>query len=214
MNQTEFAELLPFYANGTLDAADRTAVLRYLDAHPQARDEARWLRSVQDTLRAEAVPASSEVGLARVLHRIRADRAKPVPARPRLWRTLLQRLLSPPLLKPMAAGAMAVLALQGVLLGALVEPRDGETSATRMVPMPMTDPGPFVKINFKPDAQESDIRMLLIEVQATLAAGPGQLGDYYLRVAEPRIAEATSRLAASPIVDGVAVVDALPGSQP
>jgi hypothetical protein len=109
---------------------------------------------------------------------------------------------------------MAVLALQGVLLGALVEPRDGETSATRMVPMPMTDPGPFVKINFKPDAQESDIRMLLIEVQATLAAGPGQLGDYYLRVAEPRIAEATSRLAASPIVDGVAVVDALPGSQP
>jgi hypothetical protein len=214
MNRTEFAELLPFHANGTLDAADRAAVLRYLDAHPQARDEARWLRTVQDTLHAEVVPASSEVGLARVLQRIRADRAQPAPQRPQHWREVLTRLLSPSLLKPMAAGAMAVLALQGVLIGALIEPRDDETSATRMVPMPVTDPGPFVKINFKPDAQESDIRMLLIEVQATLAAGPGQLGDYYLRVAEPRLSETTSRLAASPIVDGVAVVDALPGSQP
>jgi hypothetical protein len=214
MNKSEFGELLPFHANGTLDAADRAAVLRYMDAHPHARNEARWLRTVQDTLRAEAVPASSEVGLARVLQRIRAERTKPAPARPRLWREMLQRLLSPALLKPMAAGAMAVLALQGVLIGALIEPRDDETSDTRMVPMPVTDPGPFVKINFKPDAHESDIRMLLIEVQATLAAGPGQLGDYYLRVAEPRLAEATSLLAASPIVDGVAVVDALPGSQP
>ena len=211
MNRYEFSERLPFFANGTLDAADRAAVLRYLDAHPQARDELRWLHTVQDTLRAEAVAASSEVGLARVLQRIRADRARPAPTRPRLWRELLARLLSPALLKPMAAGAMAVLALQGVLIGALIEPRNDETSATRMVPMPMTDPGPFVKINFKPDAQESDIRMLLIEVRATLAAGPGQLGDYYLRVAEPRIADTTSRLAASPIVEGVAVVDALPG---
>jgi hypothetical protein len=214
MNRTDFAERLPFFANGTLDAADRTAVLRYLDAHPEASDELRWLRSVQDTLRAEAVPASSEVGLARVLQRIRADRAKPAPAQPRPWHQMLQRLLSPTLLKPMVAGAMAVLALQGVLIGTLIEPHDDETSATRMVPMPMTDPGPFVKINFKPDAHESDIRMLLIEVQATLAAGPGQLGDYYLRVAEPRLAETTARLGASPIVEGVTVVDALPGQQP
>jgi hypothetical protein len=213
MNRSEFCELLPFFANGTLDAAERAAVLRYLDTQPPARDELRWLRSVQETLRAEAVPASSEVGLARVLQRIRADRAKPAPARPQPWREALQRLLAPALLKPMVAGAMAVLALQGVLLTALVD-HDDDTSATRMVPMPATDPGPFVRINFKPDAPESDIRMLLIEVQATLAAGPGQLGDYYLRVAEPRLAETTSRLAASPIVEGVAVVDALPGAQP
>jgi hypothetical protein len=214
MNKTEFGDLLPFFANGTLDTSQRAAALRYLDANPEARGELHWLRTVQDTLRAEAVPASSEVGLARVLQRIRAEHAKPAPARPRLWRVMLQRLLSPALLKPMAAGAMAVLALQGVLIGTLVEPREDDTSATRMVPMPASDPGPFVKINFKPDAHESDIRMLLIEVQATLAAGPGQLGDYYLRVAEPRIGETTSRLAASPIVDGVAIVDALPGSQP
>ena len=42
--------------------------------------------------------------------------------------------------------------------------------------------GPLVKVNFAPDAKESDIRLLLVSVQGTLAGGPGQLGDYYVRV--------------------------------
>jgi hypothetical protein len=43
-----------------------------------------------------------------------------------------------------------------------------------------------------------------------LAGGPGQLGDWYVRIPEARIAAAADMIKASTIVDGVARVDALP----
>jgi hypothetical protein len=65
-------------------------------------------------------------------------------------------------------------------------------------------------VNFKADAKEADIRMLLVEINGSLAGGPGQLGDWYVRVPEARIAAAADKIKGSPIVDGVAHVDALP----
>jgi hypothetical protein len=52
--------------------------------------------------------------------------------------------------------------------------------------------------------------MLLVEINGSLAGGPGQLGDWYVRIPEARITAAASAVKASPIVDGVARVDALP----
>ena len=52
--------------------------------------------------------------------------------------------------------------------------------------------------------------MLLVEVHGSLAAGPGQLGDYYVRVPEQQVPTSSDKLAASAIVEAVAVVDALP----
>jgi hypothetical protein len=213
--KSRFDELLPFYVNGTLGDADRELVENYLRQHPQAEDELRWLRSVQTTLQAEAVPASSEVGLDRVMQHIHAARraaahqAAAAPSAVQRVRDWLSRLVPSPMLKPALAGALAVIALQAVVISSLVGERD-ETSLIRATPGSVVEHGPYVKLNFKPDAREADIRMLLVDVQATLAAGPGQLGDYYLRVPEARIAEVRARLGLSPIVEGVAEVDALP----
>ena len=55
--------------------------------------------------------------------------------------------------------------------------------------------------------------MLLVEVQGSLAAGPGQLGDYYVRVPAKQVDAIADKLKTSPIVDGVAIVDALPARQ-
>jgi hypothetical protein len=74
----------------------------------------------------------------------------------------------------------------------------------------VVDPGPFLKVNFKADAREADIRMLLVEIDGTLAGGPGQLGDWYVRIPEAHITAAADKVKASTIVDGVARVDALP----
>jgi len=52
-----------------------------------------------------------------------------------------------------------------------------------------------------------------VEVRGDLVAGPGQLGDYYVRVPDPQLAATTDKLAGSGIVDAVAVVDALPVKQ-
>jgi len=74
----------------------------------------------------------------------------------------------------------------------------------------VTDQGPYLKVNFKADAREADIRLLLVEVNGSLAAGPGQLGDYYVRVPTTQVTALADKVKASAIVDGVAVVDALP----
>jgi len=85
-----------------------------------------------------------------------------------------------------------------------------ESSEIRAVKPTVVDAGPFLKVNFKADAREADIRLLLVEINGSLAGGPGQLGDWYVRIPEARIAAAASAVKASPIVDGVARVDALP----
>ncbi len=212
--KSRFDELLPFYVNGTLNADDRLWIEHYLREHPQAANELNWLRSVQAVTQEEAVPVSSEVGLERVIHRIRAERpaaSTAVPAsfveRVREW---LSRLIAPTLLKPALAGALAVIALQAVIITTMVGERD-DTSLIRTVPpLGTAEQGAFVKVNFRPDATEADIRMLLLDVQASIASGPGQLGDYYVRVPAWQVDAATGMLGASAIVEGVAVVDALP----
>jgi len=208
--KSRFDELLPFYVNGTLDAADRAWVESYLREHPQAADELRWLRAVQTTVQNETVAASAEVGMARAMQRIHGERKSAAPAKAHGLAGWLARLLSPPVLKPMFAGAMAIVALQAVVISSMMNERDDTSPIRTPPPVSVTEHGAYVKLNFKPDAREADIRMLLIDVQGSLASGPGQLGDYYLRVPESQVAAVTAKLNVSPIVEGVAVVDALP----
>jgi hypothetical protein len=212
--KARFDELLPFYVNGTLGAEERTWIESYLREHPPAENELRWLRAVQAMTQEEAVAASSEVGLERALQRIRAERPTPSPVVPpslvdRL-RDWLSRMVPQPMLKPALAGALAVIALQAVIITTMVGERD-DTSLIRTVPpIGVAEQAAFVKVNFRPDATEADIRMLLIDAQANIASGPGQLGDYYVRVSAWQVDAVTAMLGASAIVEGVAVVDALP----
>jgi hypothetical protein len=212
--KARFDELLPFYVNGTLGPDERTWIERYLREHPQAGNELRWLRSVQAVAQAEAVPVPAEVGLERAMQRIRAERPAASPAvsssfveRAHQW---LSRLVPPTLLKPALAGALAVIALQAVVITSMIGERDDTSLIRTAPPVGVAEQGAFVKVNFRPDATEADIRMLLIDVQANIASGPGQLGDYYVRIPAWQVDAVTAQLSASAIVEGVAVVDALP----
>lgn len=216
--KTRFDELLPFYVNGSLSEADRGIVEDYLREHPKAAAELHWYQSLQQKLQDDAPAVSSEVGIERALRRIRTE--GPAPARTRKvagqsWsgklRDYFATLLPQPVLRPALAGALAVVALQAAVIGGLLSEGD-DTSELRAVPQAgVSEQGPYLKVNFKPDAREADIRMLLVEVHGDLAAGPGQLGDYYVRVADAQqVAAVSSRLSASGIVDAVSVVDALP----
>ncbi len=219
--KTRFDELLPFYVNGTLAEAERTWVDSYLREHPAAAAELGWARSLQSRLLEDVPAVSSEVGLERAMARIQAE--KPPAKRPRQAATLaapkglLARLgewvsgiLPQPVLRPAFVGALAVLAVQTVVIVHLVGEREDDSTQLRAIQGSVVEKGPYLKVNFKTDAREADIRMLLVEVHGSLAAGPGQLGDYYLRISAEQLASATSRLKQSPIVDEVATVDALP----
>lgn len=215
MSLSRFDELLPFYVNGTLGDDDRLFVERWLREHPDADVELRWARSLQQQLHEDVVAVSSEVGLERALQRIRAERPQTAPAaavsplqRARDW---LASLVPLPMRGPVLAGALAVVALQGVVIASLMSERDAWDAVRGAKPSVVAEAGPYLKVNFKADAREADIRLLLIGVQGSLAAGPGQLGDYYVRIPKAQLAAATAQLQASAFVEGVSVVDALPG---
>jgi anti-sigma factor RsiW len=124
MNLTRFDELLPFFVNGTLGDDDRLFVERWLREHPSAEAELRWARSLQQRLQEDVAAVSSEVGLERTMQRIRAERPKAAaPAAPvslaSPWqraRDWLATLLPQPMRGPALAGALAVVALQGVVI--------------------------------------------------------------------------------------------------
>jgi hypothetical protein len=215
MNLTRFDELLPFYVNDTLGDDDRLFVERWLREHPSAESELRWARSLQHRLQDDLPAVSSEVGLERAMQRIRAERPKTVAAaaasplqRARDW---LASLVPPAMRGPVLAGALAVVALQGVVIASLVSERDTWSDVRGIQRGAVAEPSAYVKLNFKADAREADIRLLLIDVQGSFAAGPGQLGDYYVRIPKSQLAAVTTRLQASAIVEGVSAVDALPG---
>ena len=218
---TRFDELLPFYVNGTLDEADRAWVEAYLREHPQAAAELDGCRTLQQRIRADVPPVSSEVGMERALARIRREGPAPQLPRRAAQPSLLQRLgdwvatlVPQPVLKPAFAAALAVVAVQGVVIVQMAGEHDDEASMIRSAPPTVVaEQGPYLKVNFKGEARESDIRLLLVEVNGSLAAGPGQLGDYYLRIPAAQADAAAARLRTSTIVDAVAVVDALPARQ-
>jgi hypothetical protein len=217
---TRFDDLLPFYINGTLGEADRTWVDGYLREYPDAAAELEWARSLQARLHEDVPAVSSEVGLERALRRIRTEGPAPMLARSAAAPSILERLrewfsslVPQPMLRPAFAGAVAVVALQTAAIVGLVVGRYDDSSQMRGIPVSVVDTGPYLKVNFKGEAREADIRMLLVEVHGSLAAGPGQLGDYYIRIPARQLAAASQRLKDSGIVDGVATVDALPARQ-
>src|SRR5688572_30251313 len=60
MIKDKFDELLPFYVNHTLDAADREWVDAYLREHPKSAAELQWYRTLQDTMQRDAPAVSAE----------------------------------------------------------------------------------------------------------------------------------------------------------
>jgi hypothetical protein len=213
-----FDELLPFYVNGSLAQEDREWVEAYLREHPKAEAELRWYQSLQTKLREDAPPVPADIGLERTMARIRAERpqserrtAKP----PTLFETLrgwLASITPQPVLRPAFAGALAVVAVQAIVIANLVVEKD-ESTELRAMRGSAIEQGPYLKVNFKADAREADIRLLLVEIHGSLAAGPGQLGDYYVRVPAAQLAAVEAKVKSSPIVEGLSVVDGLPGKE-
>jgi hypothetical protein len=218
--KNRFDELLPFYVNGTLNDEDKQWVDAYLQDHPAAKAELGWARSLQSRLHEDVPAVSSEVGLDRAMHRIRTEGPAPERARqaakPSFFeqaRSWLASIVPQPALRPVLAGALAVVALQAVVIVHMAGQADDDAGQMRTIPSKVADPGPFLKVNFKGDARETDIRFLLVEVNGSLAAGPGQLGDYYVRIPVKQIDALAAKVRASAIVDAVAVVDGLPARQ-
>lgn len=215
-----FRELLPWYVNGSLSEADRQWVDDFLREHPQARAELLWHESLRDEIGANAPKVPETIGLARTLRLIDAERPTPYQ---RLLRWLGRLgVMAPKMddaddkgsndrgfaLRPAVAFAlMAVVVLQFGVIGGYFIRGDDITDFRSGKGQPVLD-GPLLKVSFTREAKESDIRFALIAVQGQLVGGPGQLGDYYVRVAKGTEAAAQATLMKQA---GVASAEPVPG---
>ncbi|WP_213955885.1 MULTISPECIES: anti-sigma factor [unclassified Variovorax] len=202
MNE-RFEELLPWYANGTLGAEDRAWVDAYLEQHPEARSELEWYHSLQAKVQENAPAVPATIGLARTMRLIQGDRP-----------TIAERIgaffgnfgMRP----SYALAALAVVAVQGGVIVSLLGDARDSADEIRALHSIRVEEGPMLKISFTPDAKEADIRMLLVQVGGELAGGPGQLGDYYLRVPAGSEAAALAKAKAAPIVQEAALAPGVP----
>jgi anti-sigma factor RsiW len=202
MSNERFAELLPWYVNGSIDAADRDWVDHYLADHPDARSELAWFESLQTRIK-ESLPAVPEnLGLSRVLRLIRSEQ-------PTLAQRFSQFIGSFAMRPALALSLLGVVVIQGGVIVSILQGQH-EAAEMRAAPAKLVEEGPLVKINFAPDAKESDIRLLLVSVHGTLAGGPSQLGDYYVRVPAGKEAQTAQKLKGMAIVQAVELAPGLP----
>jgi len=203
MTAERFAELAPWYVNGSLSAADRTWVDQYLTQHPEARAELAWFQSLQTRIR-EAIPeVPATIGLNRAMARIRAEQPT--------FGAKIAAFFGSLAMKPALSMALAAVVLvQGGVIVNMMKGAQDDATEIRAQRAQAVEEGPLVKVNFTPDAKESDIRMLLVSIQGTLAGGPGQLGDYYVRVPAGKEAAAAAKLKGVAIVQAVELAPGIP----
>ncbi|MEP7295350.1 MAG: zf-HC2 domain-containing protein [Burkholderiales bacterium] len=202
MSSDRFQELLPWYVNGTISDADRDWVDRHVAEDPLARAELDWYRSLSTRMKDSAPAVPATIGLSKVMTLIRGDRPT--------FAERLSAFFGGFAMRPaFALAGFAIIAAQTGLIFNLLGDKDesAEMRAAQTVPV---KEGPLVKLNFTPDAKEADIRLLLMSVQGSLVGGPGQLGDYYVRVAAGKEATAAAQLKAAPIVQAVTLAPGLP----
>ena len=198
-----FEELLPWYVNGSLGAEDRAFVEAYLEQHPEVRGELDWYRSLQRRVQENAPAVPATLGLAKAMRLIQGDR-------PTFSERVSAFFGNMGMRPAYAIAGLAIVAVQGGVILQLLGDVHDNADEIRALNAKRVDEGPMLKISFAPDAKETDIRMLVIQLRGELAGGPGQLGDYYLRVPAGTEAEALKRAQSAPIVQAAALAPGVP----
>ena len=183
--------LLPFFVNGSLAEPQRAQVEQALAADAALARELDWQHRIDAGLRAEAARSSEHAGRERLQALIAADLATrlPVPVavprgpapRQAGWLRRGARWLAGALTPPVALAA-AVMLLQGAVIVGLLE-RSGERDGAEMLrsgAVPATAPQAFVRLMFKPDTPEAQLRALLLQHGLRVVAGPSVLGEYWV----------------------------------
>jgi len=171
----EIEELLPFYVNGTLKGEELETVKNALAEDEALRDECAFLKSMRDEVQNQDLGASpGEFGLKRLQRDLVKERTAETQKIPQndnvksgIWR-----------IATIAACIMLLVQTAYVVPlwqenNDLVAASGGNVAHIR---------GPVLSVTFVPEAQEENIRELLLAVDARIVDGPSALGVYKLAV--------------------------------
>ncbi len=193
----EIEELLPFYANGTLDGDERAKVETALAEEADLRAELEVLVALRETMQAEEMQSPGELGLARLMRDL--DRE----AQPAIAPAGADNVVPLRRLRVWQIAAAVVLALGVAQSAYLIQSGDNAPAFELASGEEMPLPAAFT-VGFAPDATEAEIRAVLTEAQLQIVAGPSTLGLYDLAPwdgADPDAAEAVLAEADADVVE-------------
>lgn len=185
------SELLPWYAAGTLSAADTARVEAALAADATLRDELDIVREDQDAalILAEASPRPSARVLDELMRKVEAEPAKlaHVAARAKSsiadWLGEKLALLAPRTLAYAAGAAALALVVQAGVIGSSFLGQPGQYQTASHAPARSAPAeGAFVLVGFNGDATAADIARVLGAVNGSIVDGPRPGGFYRVRI--------------------------------
>lgn len=179
-------DLLPWYANGTLEDGERRAVESHLAACSRCREELSACRGLGELLRQvpENAPAPHPAHLARIMEKI-GDHERAA------WQSPLESLRNlltatpRPVRWALAAQLVLVLGLGLGLNRSLLhrQPAAAPTDYRTLSDGPAAPvPSSRLRVVFAPGTTEQEIRDLLLGIRGQIVSGPSSLGVYTVEV--------------------------------
>jgi hypothetical protein len=180
--------LLPWFANGSLDAGQRAAVQAHLQDCADCRRTLDEERRIAAAVRASSLPARSpEPGLAKLLAALPAPTpaaAVTAPARRRSWwpRWPTWNAMRPWPIAMAAAGAFAVVATVGTLTFRVQSP-DETYHVLSAAPASQPADRNEVHLVLAPSVDAARRDAILAIVDGRIVGGPNSVGAYTVRIA-------------------------------
>ena len=223
-----FDEISRKAAAGTLSAAEREWLDAHLREHPGKRAELEWDEAFSAKLedKIAAMPArpgwerterllqveAEQAGAAAAAQNRRPARG-PKTAAPRVPGTLdrLSDWLASTLGLAINAQAVAIalVLVQAGVIGVLAWQYTGaDDSEMRGGAQDPTPRGPLLRVSFRQDVREAELRRALADVGGEIVGGPGQIGVYLVRIKEGDLEAAAQRLRAGGATELVEIVPA------
>jgi hypothetical protein len=213
-----FSELLPFYVNQTLNAADQAWMEQQLSKLPHAHQELQFERLLRQTVQSTRSQVPESVRLAHMLAAWKEVRNSPRAKPQASWFGLGRLSRGWAWGSRLAIPLPAVMALCLVLLGQAIyiarsPMQEAGGNAYRGATLPCSDQ-PLLRVQFKADSRMENITLLLRKAGASLKAGPSESGEVWVSIApESATAEAITVLKASAIVEDVMVLPPVPPTE-
>ncbi len=194
--RVELEQLLPFYANGRISAADKRRVETALAADPELRLRLDIIRDdmAETILFNEQLGAPSPRALDRLMAGIEAEpKQAPLLSRARSgflgWFGQWLAAQPPRRLAYASAAALALIALQGVAITGLAVRGGGGGFETASVPG-MQSSDRYVLLSFAPEAKAGDIAAFFKRYDASVVDGPRANGFFKVRVGDAKLTPA------------------------
>ncbi len=169
-NPKNLEQLLPFYANGTLEGQEKIDVEKRLEEDDDFRMELKYLEALHNQIQQETVSNSpGELGLARLNAALDQENSAEILQKPAndniIWR-----------IAAIAAVVALVLSISVQVYGPLTKTDDYVTASGSSAQISQS----VLQVFFNDATPAGQIRELLSEEKLTIIEGPTELGFYRL----------------------------------